>query len=183
MTASSSLPASATQITLLGSLISYPLLFYLVTPRNATPERFVVSREAISVLHCSLVTLGSIYELKRQYIALHPSLPRPGQEDGGTRSGYGADSPLITTRSVFGNSLTALETGYLVQDAVILILAARLRTRGQGRKALVKQINWRVLGWHHVGLASALGMLQMYIARGQEKGILVILMLMLMNAS
>jgi hypothetical protein len=84
---------------------------------------------------------------------------------------------------VFGNSLTALETGYLVQDAVILILAARLRTRGQGRKALVKQINWRVLGWHHVGLASALGMLQMYIARGQEKGILVILMLMLMNAS
>jgi hypothetical protein len=183
MSAPGPLPTTPPQVTLLGSLISYPIIFYLITPRNVTPRRFVVSRELISVLHCSLITLGSIYELRRQYSALRPSPARPEQEDGSTLSGYGADAPLITTRSVFGNSLTALEMGYLVQDAVILILAARLRARGEGRKALVKQINWRVLGWHHIGIASALGVLQLYIARGQEKGVLVILIFMLMNAS
>ncbi len=72
--------------------------------------------------------------------------------------------------------------GYLVQDAVILILAAQLRARGRG-KGLVKEINWRVLGWHHAGLSSALAVLQWYITHGREKGIMVILMLMLMNAS
>lgn len=76
----------------------------------------------------------------------------------------------------------AFELGYLVQDTVILILAARLRARDGGRR-LVKEIDWRVLGWHHVGLSSALAVLQLYIARGKEKGIMVILMLMLMNAS
>lgn len=185
---------SAPQVTLLSSLITYPLLFYLVTPRNAPPSRFAQSREAISALHCSLVALGSIYELRRQYGALHPPPARAaaGPEarsargNSGARTGYGADSALITTRSVLGNSLAALEMGYLVQDAMILILAARLRTRdpsGKGRKAIVKEINWRVLGWHHAGIASALGVLQWYIACGREKGILVILMLILMNAS
>jgi hypothetical protein len=84
-----------------------------------------------------------------------------------------------------GNSITALQTGYLVLDAVITMLGARLRTRypgGKGR-SLAKVINWRVLGWHQAGLSSMLGVLQWYIARGREKGILVILMLMLMNAS
>lgn len=182
---------SAPQVTLLSSLITYPLLFYLATPRNAPPSRFAQSREAISALHCSLVALGSIYELRRQHGALHPPPARAaaGPEargDSGARTGYGADSALITTRSVLGNSLAALEMGYLVQDAVILILAARLRTRdpsGKGREAIVKEINWRVLGWHHAGIASALGVLQWYIACGREKGVLVIVMLMLMNAS
>lgn len=200
--------ALTSQVTLATSLIAYPLLFFLVTPRSATPSRFAKSREAISALHCTLVTLASIYVLQRQYSAwgaysLSPSLTeneksaaapdaRPGAWAGGagagTRTGSlgnGADSALITTRSAFGNSITALETGYMVQDAVILVLGARLRTRypDGGGKSLAKEINWRVLGWHHAGLSSVLVVLQWYIAHGRERGILVILMLMLMNAS
>lgn len=195
----------APQITLLGSIIAYPLLFYLVTPRNATASRFTKSREAISVLHCTLVTLASAYELQSRFkdwdssstSSFFTGINKPasrrdtkleGSLDGNvapTNLEYGANSPLITTRSILGNSIAAFEMGYLVQDTVILILAARLRARDAGGrgKSLVKEINWRVLGWHHAGLSSALGVLQWYIAQGREKGIMVILMFMLMNAS
>lgn len=189
--------ALTSQVTLVTSLIAYPLLFFLVTPRNATPPRFAKSREAISAFHCTFVTLASIYELQRRYSEWNTHTPSsfptkpttgPAEATPGAWIGYGADgarSALITTRSTLGNSITALETAYLVQDAVILILGARLRARyGGGRgKSLAKEINWRVLGWHHAGLSSALGVLQWYIARGREKGILIVLMLMLMNAS
>lgn len=195
----------APQITFLSSIIVYPLLFYLVTPRNATASRFTKSREVISILHCTLATLASAYELQRRYRDWDGNSPsssltgidrpasRPGTKLGegldghgaATNLEYGAISALITARSILGNSITAFEMGYLVQDVMILILAARLRARdagGRGR-SLVKEINWTVLGWHHAGLSSALGVLQWYIARGREKGIMVILILMLMNAS
>ena len=181
------LPLRAPQIALLTSIITYPLVFFLVTPHNATASRLTKSREAISVLHCTLVTLSSAYELHNQSKAWHvisPSRTRTpsASKRGAVRTGDGANCPLITTHSTLGNSIAAFEMGYLVQDAVILILAARLRARGRG-KGLVTEINWRVLGWHHAGLSSALAALQWYVARGREKGIMVILMLMLMNAS
>jgi len=77
----------------------------------------------------------------------------------------------------------AFELGYLIQDSVILFLASRIRKQDVGRNItpLVKDINWKVLGWHHFGFSSALGVLQWYIYHGREKGIMVILMLMLMN--
>lgn len=174
------------QIALLTSTITYPLVFYLATPRNATASRFTKSREAISVLHCSLVTLLSAYELRKQskdWDAISISrINRSASKHDAIQTSDGANCPLITTRSMLGNIITAFEMGYLVQDAVILILAARLRARGRG-KGLVKEINWRVLGWHHAGLSSALAVLQWYISSGREKGIMVILMLMLINAS
>lgn len=195
-------------VTLATSLIGYPLLFFFITPRNPTPSRFAKSREAISALHCSFVTLASIYELQRRYGDWDPysaSLSLSGIERSAIRTearpvkgcGCGLASaqtdsrangifpPLITARSALGNSITAFEMGYLVQDAVIMILGARLRARDPGGKqrSLSKEINWRVLGWHHAGLSSALGVLQWYIARGREKGIMVVLMMMLMNAS
>lgn len=181
-------PALAPQIALLSSIIAYPVLFYLVTPRSATPSRFIKSREAISVLHCTFVTLASAYVLQSRHRdwdsnRLGGSLGKRNPAE--PNISYGANSPLITTRSTLGNSITAFEMGYLVQDAVILILAARLRAQGlgRGRESLVKEINWRVLGWHHAGISTALGLLQWYIARGKEKGIMIILMLMFMNAS
>ncbi|KAG9237303.1 TLC domain-containing protein [Amylocarpus encephaloides] len=174
------------QMALLSSIITYPLVFLLVTPRHATASRFTKSREAISVLHCTLVTLLSAYELQKQskdWDAIPTSRTnRAASKHDALQTSNGASCPLIATRSALGNSIAALEMGYLVQDAVILILAARLRTRERG-KGLAKEINWRVLGWHHAGLSTALAMLQWYIARGREKGIMVILMLMLMNAS
>ncbi|PVH75137.1 hypothetical protein DL98DRAFT_428020 [Cadophora sp. DSE1049] len=172
-------PSLAPQIILLSSIIAYPLLFHLVTPRTATASRFIKSREALSVLHCTLVTLASAYELQRRC------------KDWNGSSSYSSltindtNAPLITARSNVGNSIMAFELGYLLQDSVILFLAARLRKRDVGGKGklLVKDINWRVLGWHHAGFSSALGVLQWYISQGREKGIMVILMLMLMNVT
>jgi hypothetical protein len=168
-------------IALLTSIITYPLIFISVTPRNASASRFTKSREAISVLHCTFVTLLSAWELRAQ--SSHWNTHRPSPINGDEKSANGASCPLITTSSVRGNSIMAYELGYLVQDSVILVLAARLRAQEGPVRRLVKEINWRVLGWHHVGLSSALALLQWYIARGREKGIMVILMLMLMNAS
>lgn len=180
------------QTALLTSIVTYPLIFFFVTPRNATATRFTQSREAISVLHCTLVTLVAAYELRRQSLGWDNNAiistsgsnrPASKSYDDAINGGGGADCPLITTRSPLGNSITAFEMGYLLQDAVTLILAARLRARARGGNGLVKEINWRVMGWHHAGLSSALAVLQWYIARGREKGIMVVLMLMLMNAS
>ncbi|KAG9239920.1 hypothetical protein BJ878DRAFT_484312 [Calycina marina] len=174
------------QITLLTSIITYPLVFFLVTPCNAKASRFAKSREAISVLHCTLVTLLSAYELHTQSKDWNTfpvsRIQISALKHDAIQTSSGANCPLIATHSALGNSITALEMGYLVQDAVILVIAARVRARGSGTR-LVKEIPWRVLGWHHAGLSGALAVLQWYIARGREKGIMVILMLMLMNAS
>ena len=86
--------------------------------------------------------------------------------------------PLITTRSLLGNCITAAELGYLLQDTIILLLAARLRARDiaqrdtdrRVRSSLAKEINWRVLGWHHLGLSAGLGWLQVYVARREGEG-------------
>lgn len=171
----------AAQRSLVSSLLAYPLLFHLITPSNPMPTRFTQSREAISFAHTTFITCLSAYELLRgsPLWNIHPSPSSPPFNS----KPPGANSPLITTRSALGNAITAIETGYLVQDAFILLLGARLRERGNGEKGLVKEINWRVLGWHHAGLATALGVLQWYIARGKEKGILIIILLMCMNAS
>lgn len=176
-----------------GSLLFYPLLFRAITPRTPSVSRFSKSREAISAFHCTLVTVVSLYELRRQrHVWMPQRLPAPPQHQSGSKIGVGSDEamkapngasmPIITARSSIGNCLAALECAYLVQDTVVLLLGAQLRSRQHGT-SLVKEINWRLVGWHHCGLAAAFGVLQWYIARGKEKGMLVILMLMLMNAS
>ena len=94
------------------------------------------------------------------------------------------DLPIISYRSEFASSITALETGYLLQDFLILIWALRLhrQARGKGSKPL-KGLNIRHLAWHHSFLVCGLSILQWYIARGKEKGLVIIIMMLLMNAS
>lgn len=92
------------------------------------------------------------------------------------------DLPIIRQRSEFGNAITALETAYLLQDSVVLFYAARLARRA-GQGSGMKGLNITHLAWHHAGLSVALGLLQVYVARGREKGVLVVVMMMLMNAS
>ncbi|KAK9321350.1 hypothetical protein V1517DRAFT_176115 [Lipomyces orientalis] len=192
MSTTTNTPDSAPQVVLAISLVLYLLLFYVITPRNATPSFIAKSHEAISAVHSTLVTLLSLFELQRKYDDWAPPRPFSSQtvhDDDIRRADVanGTGLKIITTRSNLGNCITAIETAYLVQDTVILIMGAqaRLRNRHAGEKdmALVKEINWRVLMGHHVGLGTAFGILQRYIALDREKGILVILMLMLMNAS
>lgn len=179
---------SPSQWTFLFSSILYPVAFYLSTPSTATPARFAQSREAISIFHCTLVTILSISCLRRSSAgALLSACDGSDTHTAKRQSSLpesDADLPIITFRSGFANSITALETGYLLQDSLILFWADRLhrRARGQGCKAL-KGLNIRHLAWHHSVLVCALGVLQRYIAQGREKGILIIIMMFLMNAS
>ena len=90
------------------------------------------------------------------------------------------DLPIITTRFEFANAITALETAYLLQDSVILLYASRLHRRAGGG---TKGLNIKHLAYHYGGLIAALGALQIHIAQGREKGVLIVVMMMLMNAS
>jgi TLC domain len=179
---------TTSQWTLLSSAVIYPLAFYISMPDNVTPARFARSREAISVFHCSLVTVLSILCLRQSSAG---TLLSSGSTAGPPITGLQSplpesdtDLPIITHRSEFANSITALETGYLLQDSLILFWADRLHrhARARGFKPL-KGLNIRHIAWHHGFPVCGLGVLQWYIARGKEKGILIIIMMFLMNAS
>jgi hypothetical protein len=179
---------TASQLTLLSSAAVYPLALYFSIPKNTAPARFAQSREAISIFHCSLVTGLAILCLQNNSAG---SLLSPGPTAASAISNIqlalpesDADLPIITHRSEFANSITALETGYLLQDSLILLWADRLHRRAHsaGLKSL-KGLNIRHLAWHHSVLVCALSVLQWYIARGKERGILIIIMMFLMNAS
>ena len=179
---------TASQWTLLSSAAVYPLVFYISIPDKVTPTQFAQRREAISIFHCSLMTALSIWCLRRNSADALLS-PDSGTEPSSTKFQSSmpesdVDLPIITYRSAFASSITALETGYLLQDSALMFWALRLhrRARGRGFKTL-KGLNIRHLAWHHSFLVCALGVLQWYIAQGKEKGILIIIMMFLMNAS
>ncbi|MCJ1310471.1 hypothetical protein MMC25_004135 [Agyrium rufum] len=174
----SSLPAlTPSQWTLFLSPPAYLFIFRLALPTSPSAIRLVQTREALSAVHCTLIASLSAYLLyERRADWLVSPLERPKAQD------LDKNLKIVTARSEFANALTALETGYLIQDAGVLLLIARLRAR-EGKTTLAKKLDWRILGWHHGGLIGALGLLQWYIARGREKAILVVVMLMLMNAS
>jgi len=183
---SSNVSATPSQYALLGSTVIYSLIFYFITPRSTTPARFAKNREAISVFHCTLVTVLALTVLRNRYEDWAPPSILEAQNLSAAKnsdSKIGQGLPIIEAKSSLANVLTAIETGYLLQDSIILILGARLRSRHSGGKGLMKELNLRVLAWHHAGIASALGLLQWYIARGKEKGMLLIVMFFLMNAS
>ena len=109
------------------------------------------------------------------------SLSIEAKANMGGRGGYPDDShnPFITARSEFANAITAIEAGYLIQDAVVLVVEANLHNgvdiKGKGLD--------KTLMTHHIGISSALLLLHYYIARGRELGIYVIVMFLLMNSS
>lgn len=176
--------------TLATSVILYSLLFRVTTPANASAIRRAISREGISVTHSTFVTLAAAFELYGHYDKwASPSVQsvtssKVGNAGSSTRKSSYADLDIISFRSPFGNALVAYECGYLIQDFVVLVLTARL-ARGDARSQsiMAKNINWRVLGWHHLGVAAALGLFHWRALHGQAKGVLLVLMLFLMNFS
>jgi hypothetical protein len=178
------------QYALLASVCTYLAVFYAITPRKASPLRLAASREAISIIHCTTMAILTIICLQRE-------LPATIAQTREVQSGAGPTAdrhlPIITTRSEFANALTAIETAYLLQDSPILLLAAQSQqvflhkrtttTSGPASTKNLRGLNLRHLGWHHALLGSAFVVLQVYIARGKEKGILIIVAMLLMNAS
>src|SRR2546423_15350546 len=166
---------TAPQSTLLSSAVLYPLALYVSIPGNVTPVRFAQSREAISVFHCSLVTALSLLCLQRSSAGtLLSPVSSAGTSAAELQSPLpesDADLPIITHKSEFANSITALETGYLLQDSLILFLANRLhlQARGGGFKFL-KGLNIRHLAWHHSFLVCEFDVLKWFMVRGHKKG-------------
>jgi hypothetical protein len=178
------------QSALLGSFLAYLAAFYAITPRRASPLRLAASREAISIFHCTSVTVLTAICLYRE---LPPTVIQ-GSEPGRVAQRLAdRDLPIIIRQSTLANSLTAIETGYLLQDSLVLLFAAWSKqvfmhrktsaTVGTMQGRALRGLNLQHLGWHHALLGSAFVVLQVYIARGKEKGILIIAAMLLMNAS
>ena len=164
------------QATILFSPAAYATAFHLALPHQPTSTRFTQTRKALSAIHCSLIAILSaiaLYQNRSSWLPSRDRIPNPELT---------AENPIVAARSEFANAITALETAYLVVDAGILLQGGRLRAQERGTKVL-SQLNLRVLGWHHGGLIGAFGVLQWYIAKGREKATLIIMMLLLMNAS
>ena len=97
-------------------------------------------------------------------------------------------NPLISGRSNLGNAVTSFETGYLLYDNIALFLVTRSEVRNSFSSPSVAALSHLVkkeplLVVHHVAILSALGILQTYIAKGNERGIWIIVAFILMRAS
>ncbi|KAI4129537.1 MAG: hypothetical protein LQ338_002173 [Usnochroma carphineum] len=174
------MPVSPSQLTFAGSSVSYAALLRVLSGPSPSATRFTKSIRAVSTIHSSLVTVLALIALQRgqwHSAGLPRELTVHSKHSISGNGGYPDDSqnPLITARSEFANSVTALEAGYLAQDIIALLFEAYLRG---GSKSLDK-----TLLTHHVGIGAALLALHYYIAKGREAGIYVIIMFLLMNSS
>lgn len=170
------------QLALLTSLTAYPILQRFLSGRRPSPLDVTAAIKAVSTVHSSLCTALALYVLNQdqwrtppptpaQHATMKASYLRTGVPDDGA-------NPTIQGRSELANTITAIECGYLIQDTVALIRVANMYTRAGIRGTLDK-----TLLTHHIGIGVALLVLHYYIARGKEKGIYIIVQLLLMNAS
>lgn len=166
---------------LTASTAIYPVLLRLMAPSHAPVVRFVKSREALSAIHSTLVVTATLVELYRQAEDWVP----PGWRGLATPDAR-TTSTIIDASPPFTNTLLAFECGYLLQDFVVLVRGARRFSgdrRARSRSLLGRNVNWRILGVHHLGLAVGLGLFHIRSLRKTAKAPLIVLMMMLMNAS
>jgi TLC domain len=100
------------------------------------------------------------------------------EPDGHARE---TDIPIITTQSRFANNIIGYETGYLLQDSLVLLYA--YRNARNSRSSRSKAVNYLHLSMHHALMGSAILYLQRRIAAGRTPGVLVVVAMHLMNAS
>ena len=182
---------------LLTSLAAYPLLRRLFAGSRPTPVRLVACNKLTSTIHSTLVTSLALYYLYQCHTQRHAgggSIDLPKERDGYGQGNSGRKypddtrNPVIQSRSVLANTITALECGYLVQDTFSLIAAGQARFRTANpfvipTFAATLRYSDKALLIHHVGIAIALSILQYYIHQGRERGIYIIVQFLLMNSS
>jgi hypothetical protein len=184
-----SIPSNAALAT---ALAIYPLITRLALPANATPERFILTRETISAIHSALISLASATELYRQREKWFPrddnqtSPSSSSTETGHTSSQHRVrpSSSIIDAQSPVANALIAWECGYLFADFAILVLESRRfrsQSRSNSKSVLARSVNWRILGWHHLGIGIGLALYHIHGLRGPTRGVMVMLIMLLMN--
>ncbi|KAL8787064.1 MAG: hypothetical protein Q9213_002406 [Squamulea squamosa] len=188
------------------SCSAYTLIHRYATGPNPSLHRLSTVLKATSTLHSSITTLLAIYFLRRyraswaetDFPCAHGSSTKPSASckgnDHASATCHGriypddSNNPLIQTRSPLGNFVTAIECGYLLQDTINLLQAARLR-RGLARtrskidlRSFLHYVDKPLL-IHHIGIALALLGLQYYISQNRERGVYIIVQFLLMNSS
>lgn len=128
--------------------------------------------KAISASHSALVTILAAVALRQR----NWRLPDEAVPLASWRSENLDDSanPMIQGRSRLANIVTAWEAGYLLYDTWAMTYALPRSVHLRPSRVLVS---------HHVLIASGLLCLQLYVARGRERGVRIILAFLLMNAS
>lgn len=170
------------------ALLSYPFIFRLAAPRQSSTQRFILTREAISAAHAALISVAAASELYRRRDDWLPAGYQNGL-DNATFASYlnstvGAQpSTLIETQSTVGDAIISWECGYLLADFLILSLGAPRDKTKSDRSLLARSANWRVLGFHHLGLGCALIIYHLRAVKTPVRGVMVMLMLILMNVS
>lgn len=171
------------------ALITYPLIFQLSTSfAGRSVQRFVLTRDAISAAHATIISIAAASELYHRRNDWLPSSYYNSDTTNvdlkGNPSSKLPVSCVIETQSKVGDSIVSWECGYLLADFMILSLGApRQNSHKTDRSLLSKSVNWRILGFHHLGIGAALIIYHLRAVKAPVKGVMVMLMLILMNVS
>lgn len=154
--------------------LTYSAVFTIlqrVQPRNHNDYNLNHLHDA----HSILTTAASLYALSQDW----PLTVKRDATSSTTTFLNDQQNPLIFGKSQLGNFITSWETSYLLFDTF-----AKLDSTLPLHRRLLDLARQRPLTlFHHLALLSALGVLQVYIARDRERGVWIIVALMLMNAS
>ena len=167
------------------SMIGYGLL-YRFHVQGAKLSSLQPINRAISAGHSALVTSLVLFALSRSELGSDTATDRLRQpkytSDGNLDD---SENPLIQERSGFANAITAWETGYMLYDTWSMIHSAQSDHSLQGfaKSAVGLARTQPGLLAHHVVLSCLFLRLQQYVYMGRERGIRIILVFLLMNAS
>ncbi|KAI4140415.1 MAG: hypothetical protein LQ341_003846 [Variospora aurantia] len=198
-------------VAIIASFIAYRLIHRYVEGPNPSLPRLSAVISGTTTLHSSITTILVVYFLRQcqtQWAerVLHngknpaiktntvleesSSLWQEITDGNGRARRYPDDStnPLLQTRSTLGNTITAIECGFLLQDTISLLHEAllRLRLAKPGLKPnirLLLQYADKTLLAHHIGIALALLVFHYYVHQDRDRGIYIIVQFLLMNSS
>lgn len=145
----------------------------------------IADSKALSDVHSLFTTVGGLYALSKPWSRASHGATSPATYLDDRRN------PLIWGRSSLGNAITSWETGYLLFDTIHKLLLQYRGTSAQDGGVPRRLANAfvavskkePVIWFHHLALLGALSGLQVYTARGRERGVWIIVAMMLMNAS
>lgn len=176
------------------SATTYSTLLTLAQTLNLPTADLTTNLKAISSLHATVTTGLALYALSRPWSVEH-ALP-PLNLGLGTSNFNDSTNPMIAGYSALGNAVTGLETGYLLFDTLALVYASHRslnarstpkgsRTRNHDIATALTTLTRKdpLILFHHLSLLTGLGTLQHFIAHNRERGVYIIVALILMNAS